>query len=160
MTHSEKLALAVRELLPALIEELPEPRRGFCAHGMSSYGGIVITRSLEESIEFVNEHAPEHMELLVEEPFSVIPRIRNAGEILVGPFTPISAGNYCIGVNAILPTGGFAKSHSCTCVHSFLKRTSLAYCSREGFAAAARHGRRAGGLRGLSFPCARGEKPV
>jgi histidinol dehydrogenase len=116
-----------------LIDELPEPRRGFCAHGMSSYGGIVLTGSLDESVKFVNEHAPEHMELLVEEPFVVLPRIRNAGEILVGPWTPISAGNYTLGVNAILPTGGFSKSHSCTGVHSFQKRTSLAYCSRAGF---------------------------
>lgn len=133
VTHSEALALAVRGHLPKLIAELPEPRRGFCTHGFSSYGGIVLTQSLEESVEFVNEHAPEHMELLVREPFAVIPRIRNAGEILVGPYTPISAGNYCLGVNAILPTGGFAKSHSCTSIHSFIKRTSLAYCSREGF---------------------------
>ena len=55
--------------------------------------------------------------------------------VLIGPHTPISVGNYCLGVNAILPTGGFAKSHSCTSVHSFLKRISLAYCTSQGFEA-------------------------
>ncbi|MBL9116039.1 MAG: histidinol dehydrogenase [Verrucomicrobiaceae bacterium] len=135
VTDSEELAHAVRKLLPDMIEALPEPRRTFCKTGFSSYGGIVVTRSLEESVAFVNDHAPEHMELQVQEPFAVLPSIVNAGEVLIGPFTPISAGNYCIGVNAILPTGGFAKSHSCTSVHSFLKRMSLAYCTRKGFEA-------------------------
>ncbi len=133
VTHSKSLADQVADLLPGLIADLPEPRRTFCATGLGSYGGIVLTDSFDASIDFVNEYAPEHMELLVAEPFAVLGRIRNAGEILLGPHTPITAGNYCIGVNAILPTGGFAKSHSCTTIHSFLKRTSLAYCTREGF---------------------------
>jgi histidinol dehydrogenase len=133
VTPSDDLAAKVADLLPALIADLPEPRRTFCATSLSTYGGIVVADSFDDAIDFVNEYAPEHMELLVAEPFAVLPRIRNAGEILLGSHTPISAGNYCIGVNAILPTGGFAKSHSCTTVHSFLKRTSLAYCTREGF---------------------------
>ncbi len=133
VTHSEALAQAVREKLPSLINSLPAPRNDFSARSFSSYGGIVLTRSLEESIEFVNDYAPEHMELLVREPFAVLGALRNAGEILIGPHTPICVGNYCLGVNAILPTGGFAKAHSCTSIHSFLKRTSLAYCSAEGF---------------------------
>ena len=129
----------MRERLPALIENLPEPRRGFCQRGLASYGGLVVTGSLEESIGFANDYAPEHMEIHVVEPFAILSKIRNAGEILIGPHTPISAGNYCIGVNAILPTGGFARSHSCTSVHSFLKRTSLAYCTREGFESLREH---------------------
>ncbi len=133
VTDSDDLAAKVADLLPDLIADLPEPRRTFCATGLSTYGGIVVTDSFDDAVDFVNEYAPEHMELLVAEPFAVLPRIRNAGEILLGSHTPISAGNYCIGVNAILPTGGFAKSHSCTTIHSFLKRTSLAYCTREGF---------------------------
>lgn len=135
VVHDEALAVKVRELLPALIDELPEPRRTFCRTGMGSYGGIVVTRSLAESIDFVNEYGPEHMELQVREPFGVLPKIENSGEVLIGPYTPISVGNFCLGVNAILPTGGFARSHSCTSVHSFIKRTSLAYCTREGFEA-------------------------
>jgi histidinol dehydrogenase len=133
VTHSEALAQAVLEKLPALVEELPQPRRDFITRNLGTYSGIVLTASLDESVAFVNEHAPEHMELLVREPFAVLGSLRNAGEILIGPHTPICVGNYCLGVNAILPTGGFAKSHSCTSIHSFLKRTSLAYCSPEGF---------------------------
>lgn len=133
VTDSPPLAEAVVALIPDLVARLPEPRRGFCTTSLSTYGGVVLTGSLDESIEFVNEYAPEHMELLVEEPLAVLDRIRNAGEVLLGPHTPICVGNYCLGVNAILPTGGFAKSHSCTSVFSFLKRTSLAYCSAAGF---------------------------
>lgn len=133
VTPSENLAHRVNERLDALIEELPEPRRSFCKSVFANYGGIFVTPSMVEAIAFVNEYAPEHMELHVKDPMAVLGLLKNAGEILIGPHTPICLGNYCIGVNAILPTGGFAKSHSCTSVHSFLKRTSLAYCTDRGF---------------------------
>ena len=133
VTHSEALANDVASRLPGLIESLPAPRNEFAGTSFSNYGGIVLTESLEESIAFTNEYAPEHLELLVASPMEVVPKLHNTGEILIGPHTPISVGNYCLGVNAILPTGGFAKTHSCTSVHSFLKRISLAYCTPEGF---------------------------
>ena len=71
--------------------------------------------------------------MLVENPFDILPRLHNAGEILLGPHCPISIGNYVLGVNAILPTGGFARTYSCITVHDFLKRSSFAYVTREGF---------------------------
>ena len=133
VTHSEKLARAVEALLPELINSLPENRREFCRASFTSYGGIVLTDSLEESIAFCNEYAVEHLHLKVRNPEEVVPQLVNVGEILVGEFTPIVLGNFGIGVNAVLPTGGYAKTYSATSIWDFQKRTSLALAHRKGY---------------------------
>ena len=104
-----------------------------CENGLAAYGGIVLTSSLEESINFINEYAPEHLEVLVSDPLSLLGKINNAGEILLGKYTPSSAATYAIGVNAVLPTGGFARSYSAVSVFDFLKRSTVAYLTDEGF---------------------------
>ncbi len=135
VTHDEKLAQAVQKLLPEYINALPEPHREICYHVMSNggYGGIVLTESLEDSIAFSNEYAPEHLHLKVKKPDDVVPKLRHAGEILIGEYTPSSLGNYGIGVNHVLPTGGKAHTYSCTTVWDFLKRTSLSKVDAKGF---------------------------
>lgn len=133
VTHSPEIANQVQALLPDLINDLPEERKRFCQTVMSSYGGIVLTSSVEKSIQFVNDFAPEHLEVLVKEPMAVLNQIVNAGEILLGPYTPITTGNFSLGVNAILPTGGFAKTFSCVTVYDFLKRSSIGYMTKEGY---------------------------
>lgn len=133
VTHSHKLANAVLDILPDYIRELPEWRRKFIENVLSNYGGILLTNSLEESIAFVNDYAPEHLELLVAEPFVILNKIQNAGEILLGERTPIPTANYCLGLNAILPTGGFARTFSSVSVWDFLKRSGVGYLSREGY---------------------------
>jgi histidinol dehydrogenase len=100
---------------------------------LSNYGGIVLTSDLNASIQFVNDFAPEHLEVLVKEPMAVLNKIVNAGEILLGPYTPITIGNFSLGVNAILPTGGFAKTFSCVTVYDFLKRSSIGYLTKGGY---------------------------
>jgi histidinol dehydrogenase len=133
VTHSAKLAEAIQKLLPELIESLPEPRKSFCKKVLSGYGGIILTQSLEESIQFCNDYAVEHLHLKVRYPEQVLLLLHHAGEILIGEHTPIAMGNFGIGVNAILPTGGHARTHSATSIWDFLKRTSLAYNTVEGF---------------------------
>ncbi len=133
VTHSRKLAKAVEKRLPELIDTLPDDRKAFCQAVFSNYGGIMLTPDPEASIEFVNDFAPEHLEVLVSEPFEALAKIKNAGEILLGPHTPITIGNFSLGVNAILPTGGFAKTFSCVTVFDFLKRSSIGYVTRKGY---------------------------
>lgn len=138
VTPSRAIAEAVLRLLPDKIAALPEPRQSFVRTGLESTngtGGIVLTTSMDEAIDFANEYAPEHLEVQTREPFAILPRLKNAGEILIGPYTPYSAGNYAVGTNAILPTGGFAHTCSCTSVYDFLKRTGLAYVTAEGYPA-------------------------
>jgi histidinol dehydrogenase len=133
VTHSREVAAKVQALLPDYMADLPEKRREFCTTVFSNYGGIVLTPNLEASVQFVNDFAPEHLEVLTAEPMLLLPAIRNAGEILLGQHTPITAGNYALGVNAILPTGGFARTFSCVTVYDFLKRASIGYMSKQGY---------------------------
>jgi histidinol dehydrogenase len=133
VTHSREVARAVEQALSGFIQRIPEWRRAFVNDVLNGYGGILLTASLDESIDFVNEYAPEHLEVLVNEPFLVLPRIRNAGEILLGETTPIPTANYSLGLNAILPTGGFARTYSSVSVRDFLKHSGVGYVSREGY---------------------------
>ena len=136
VTDSRSLAEAVMALLPPKMAELPEWRQAFCRtvfEEPQGTGGIVLATNMDEAIVFVNEYAPEHLSVQVSEPFALLPRLRNAGEILLGPYTPFCTGNYCVGTNAVLPTGGFAHTFSSTTVHDFLKRTGLAYLTAEGY---------------------------
>lgn len=133
VTHSREVAEAALEALPGYIEQLPDWRREFVTNVLSNYGGVVLTTSLAESIAFVNEYAPEHLEVLTAEPFVTLNKLQNAGEILLGHHTPIPTANYCLGLNAILPTGGFARSFSSVSVWEFLKRSGVGYLSREGY---------------------------
>lgn len=137
VTDSRSLAEAVMDLLPEKIAALPEWRQDFVRtvfEAPEGTGGIVLAASMEEAINFVNEFAPEHLEVQVREPFALLPKLKNAGEILIGHYTPYCTGNYCVGTNAILPTGGFAHTFSCTSVYDFLKRTGIAYLTKEGYA--------------------------
>ncbi|HWS84943.1 MAG TPA: histidinol dehydrogenase [Ktedonobacteraceae bacterium] len=137
VTDSRPLLAAVLSLLPDKIATLPEPRQTFCRSGFESekgMGGLILTANIGEAIDFVNEYAPEHLQLHVREPFALLPDLKNAGEILIGPYTPIPMGNYSLGTNAILPTGGFAHTFSCTTIFDFLKRTGIGYMTAEGYA--------------------------
>src|SRR5256884_7180419 len=137
VTDSRTQAEAVVALLPVKMAALPEWRRAFCRtvfEAPEGTGGIVVASSMREAVHFVNEYAPEHLEVQVREPFALLPELKNAGEILLGPHTPFCMGNYSVGTNAVLPTGGFAHTFSCTSVYDFLKRTGLAYLTQQGYA--------------------------
>lgn len=136
VTDSRPLIDAVLALLPVKMAALPEMREKFSRSGFEGEkgtGGLVLAPNMREAVDFVNEYAPEHLELHVREPFGLLPALKNAGEILIGPYTPTSIGNYSLGTNAILPTGGFAHTFSCTSVFDFLKRTGVGYLTAEGY---------------------------
>jgi histidinol dehydrogenase len=135
VTHDEKLAKDVHQKLPAAINALPEPQKGWLTTNMAEYSGVILTSSLEDSIKFCNDYATEHLLVKVSNPDEVVLKLVNAGEILIGENTPSSFGNYGIGVNHVLPTGGNAHTYSCTSVWDFLKRTSLARMDETGFKA-------------------------
>ena len=137
VTDSRLLLEAVLSLLPDKIAALPEPRQAFCRSGFEGEkgtGGLILAANIRQAIDFVNEYAPEHLQVHVRDPFALLSNLENAGEILIGPYTPIPMGNYCLGTNAILPTGGFAHTFSCTTVFDFLKRTGVGYMTAEGYA--------------------------
>jgi histidinol dehydrogenase len=133
VTHCQELADKIPALVGEFLKQLPKERRLYVEKVLNTYGGIILTENMEESILFINEYAPEHLEVLTREPFSILPRLKNAGEILLGPHTPITLCNFVLGPNAVLPTGSFAKTYSGVSVHDFLKRSSFAYVNRSGF---------------------------
>ncbi len=164
VTDSHSLVEAVLALLPGKMAALPEWRQNFCRNvfeGSQGTGGIVLAADMRAAVDFVNEYAPEHVEVQVREPFALLPQLKNAGEILIGRYTPFCTGNYCVGTNAVLPTGGFAHTYSCTSVYDFLKRTGIAYLTEEGYASLSETTRRLADFEG--FPAhanAVTERPV
>lgn len=149
VTHSRELVDKVLPLIDAQLPKLSEKRRSFVETVFSTYGGVILTNSLAESVQFVNDYAPEHMEVMCEKPFEVLPDIKNAGEILLGEYTPVTLCNFVLGPNAILPTGGFAKTYSSVSVMDFLKRSSVGYASREGFEMVRNHAARIAKVEGF-----------
>jgi len=93
---------------------------------------ILVDESLERCIEFINDLAPEHLELIVDDPLTVIGSIHNAGTICVGEYTPVAAGDYATGPSSTLPTGGFAKYVSGLNIDHFTKKTSIQLLTKEG----------------------------
>ena len=133
VTHNEALAKHVHTELPNYINALLEPQKGWLTTNMASYSGVMLTNSMEDSIEFCNTYGAEHLLVKTKNSKETAKQIINAGEILMGETTPSSFGNYAIGVNHVLPTGGKAHSYSCTSIWDFLKRTSLANVTEKGF---------------------------
>ena len=132
VTSSAEVADAVEALLPGLAAALPDWRREFVETVLSGYGGIVVAASFDDAVAFSNDYAPEHLHVLAREPFEVLGRLEHAGEVLLGENTSIAFGNYAIGLNAILPTGGFARGYSCVGVPDFMKRSSFAHVTADG----------------------------
>jgi histidinol dehydrogenase len=133
VTHARELPSAVAEAVARFADRLPEQRRAYVEQVLSRRGGIVTTRDLAQSVEFANRFAAEHLALMVREPWAVLPRIRHAGEILLGDYPVMSLANYAMGINAILPTGGQARSYSPVSVRDFLKSTSIGFVTAAGF---------------------------
>lgn len=133
VTDSKTLAEKVAKRAEELISQLPQPRRGFLEENMKTIGGIILCTDFKAAIDFVNSYAPEHLQILARDPFVYLGKIKNAGEILLGDFLPSSLANFSVGVNAVLPTGGFAKTFSAVSVRDFIKYISIAYVTEEGY---------------------------
>jgi histidinol dehydrogenase len=88
--------------------------------------------SVDACISFINDLAPEHLELMVRDPITALEKIRNAGTVCVGDYTPAAVGDYATGISSTLPTGGFAKYVSGLNVDHFTKKTSVQVLTRDG----------------------------
>ena len=123
ITTSQNLAQNVAAQVDIQLKNLP--RREIAEAAINRNGLIVVAENLDEAIDFANFSAPEHLELLIQEPFALLPKIKNAGAIFLGAYSPEPLGDYLAGPNHVLPTGGTAKFYSVLNVETFLKRTSL-----------------------------------
>ncbi len=107
------------------------PRKETAQKALRQYGVIFLVSHLEEAVRLANRIAPEHLELLIEDPWSCLGKIKHAGAIFIGNYTPEPVGDYIAGPNHVLPTAGTARFASALGVENFMKRTSVISYSRE-----------------------------
>lgn len=129
ITDSHSLAHKVNKYLREMVEKLE--RKDIIKKSLRDYGGILLTDSLNESLDIANEISPEHLEILTENPFEDYKKIENAGAIFLGEYSPEPVGDYFAGPNHTLPTSGTARFSSPLSVDDFIKKTSLIYYSRN-----------------------------
>ncbi len=131
VTTSEALARKVEAKLDKLVVEC---RSEIIKTAISNNGALLMAKTLEDAVDFVNKYAPEHLEIITVNPLKLLKKIRNAGSIFLGPYSPVSAGDYATGANHVLPTGGDAKIYSGLSVDDFLKHPTFQMLSRAGLA--------------------------
>jgi histidinol dehydrogenase len=143
VTWSRRVAEEAMAAIPGYWRQMGEQRVSYSSAVLGGpIGGIVLAPNEEEAIRFVNDYAPEHLEVLAKEPFQFLGRLEHAGEILLGEHTPVTLGNFVIGPNHVLPTGGWARTASPVSVFDFMKRTSIAYVTEKGYPELAKQARR------------------
>lgn len=140
VTHSRRVVEEALAALPEHWAKMTEQRVAFSTAVLTGRtGGIILTSSVEESYDFINAYAPEHLEILSTEPYDHLGRITEASEILLGQHTPCSIGNFGLGPNAVLPTSRWARTYGPLSVTDFVKRSSIGYVTAAGFPLLAGH---------------------
>lgn len=129
LTTSERLADETAAELGRQMEKLE--RRDIIADSLENYGGIIVCRDIPQMIRLANELAPEHLEVMMENPMEYIGQLDNAGSVFLGQYAPEPLGDYYAGPNHVLPTSGTARFFSPLGVDSFIKRSSFIYYTRE-----------------------------
>jgi len=123
ITDSKAIAEKTAQEVERRLEGLA--RGDIARQSLDAYGGIMVVPDTDTALSLANRIAPEHLELLLADPFSYLDQIRNAGAVFMGHFTPEPMGDYVAGPNHVLPTGGSARFSSALSVDTFLKQTSL-----------------------------------
>lgn len=131
VTDSEKIAGAVAAEVERQLQTLT--RREIAREALRRFGAILVVPDLDRAIELANRIAPEHLELHINAPFEYLGRIRNAGAVFLGHYTPEPVGDYIAGTNHVLPTAGTARFASALSVDHFIKKTSIIYYSKAAF---------------------------
>ena len=129
VTTSKEIAEKTKEELYKQLEKLS--RKDIASESIENNGRIIITETIDEAIYISNEIAPEHLEISIKEPFSVLSKIKNAGSIFLGDYTPEALGDYLSGANHVIPTSGTAKFASPLSVDDFIKKSYITYYTKD-----------------------------
>lgn len=132
VTPSAELAAATAEAVQRAFDAAD--RQAIVRPALENNSAIIVTADMEEALQFTNAYAAEHLEVAVDEPMLLLPRIKHAGSIFLGHYAPVPAGDYATGTNHVLPTGLTAKMFSGLSIDDFLKRPTFQLLSREGLA--------------------------
>lgn len=130
ITPDENFLEAVAQAIESHLAELPKAE--IARTSIENRGALILVKDRAEAIELINQVAPEHLELCLDEAQAMSEEIRHAGAIFMGRYTPEAIGDYCAGPNHVLPTSGTARFSSPLGVYDFQKRSSLIMCSEEG----------------------------
>ena len=130
ITNSEILAKNVEKKLYKFLKDLP--RKNIASKSIKNRSAIIITKNIEEGITLANKISPEHLEIMVNNPMELLPKIKNAGAIFLGKYTPEAIGDYIAGPNHTLPTGGTARFYSPLSVDNFIKKSSIISMNKNG----------------------------
>ena len=129
VTNSDELAVAVQQEIKEQLAVLP--REEIASTSLDDNGKIIIAKDLDKVIEIANAIAPEHLEVCMKDPFKVLDKIKNAGSVFLGMYSPESLGDYFAGPNHTLPTSGSARFSSALGVDDFIKKTQYIYYTEE-----------------------------
>ena len=129
ITDNENFANEVMDEIKILLKKLD--RKEIASESWNNYGVVIISKSIQSSISLANEIAPEHLELAIDNSTKYLDKIKNAGAVFLGKYTPEAIGDYVAGPNHVLPTDRTAKFSSGLNVLDFFKRTSIVSCNSE-----------------------------
>ena len=130
VTDSERIANESNELIEKFAKEAK--RSEIIAESLEQHGHVILCNTMDEAIDFTNEYAPEHLIISTKEDKTVLDRIKNAGSIFLGKYSPVAAGDYGSGTNHVLPTGGGAKMYSGLSTETFIKKPTVQTLTKEG----------------------------
>lgn len=129
VASSEAVAKRIKSCIDMQVETLP---RAEIAKASLKYARMIIANDRTNAIDIINRYAPEHLIVQMKKPENLVPAIRNAGSIFLGPWTPESVGDYASGTNHTLPTNGAARTYSGVTLESFIKYISIQRLSKKG----------------------------
>ena len=129
VTPCMELAEAVCREIDREFSSLPR-KEIFASSSAKSY--VLIAADMDRAVDFSNDYAPEHLQILTRDPFFVLPRIKHAGSVFMGPYAPVPVGDYASGTNHVLPTARCARMFSGLSVDDFIKKPTFQYLSKEG----------------------------
>jgi histidinol dehydrogenase len=132
VTTSPKIAEEVCRIINEEYDSLP--RKEIFESSLSKHSYVLVANDMEQAIDFTNEYATEHLQILTQDPFITLNKIKHAGSIFMGPYAPVPVGDYASGTNHVLPTGQCARMFSGLSVDDFIKKPTFQYLSKKGLA--------------------------
>ncbi|WP_019520626.1 histidinol dehydrogenase [Faucicola boevrei] len=130
VTTSETLLKDVKQEIEKALQYLP--KADIAKTAIANRGALILVKDRQQGVDVINQIAPEHLELSVNDPENMLDNIRHAGAIFMGRYTPEAIGDYCAGPNHVLPTSGTARFSSPLGVYDFQKKSSIIHCSEQG----------------------------
>ncbi len=132
VTTSQKLADEVCADIDLEFDSLQ--RKEIFESSLKKHSHVLVAETLDQAIEFSNQYAPEHLQIMTDDPYAVLDRIKHAGSIFLGPYAPVPVGDYASGTNHVLPTGQCARMFSGLSVDDFIKKPTFQHLTKEGLA--------------------------